>query len=261
MPAKDLEAAAEKHPELIDGDAYVDGWFLPEDVNAIFSKGKENAVSLLTGAMNDEHGIAQNLYRWRPLLTVWVHPPKTKAEYLAWARDSFGEDAERLLKVYPANSDTEVAQAIHDIGRDSILQGQRVWTQFQSKDGRASAYLYNFSHKPPVPSTPGTQEPIIGAIHGAEFYYTFDNLHVKDLPWTDTDRRVADSASSYWTNFAKTGDPNGPGLPHWQAYNSKYDLLMNIGDTPHAEPVQNKAGLDFLSWWDQHFRANQGKGN
>ena len=102
---------------------------------------------------------------------------------------------------------------------------------------------------------------MIEAIHGAEFFYVLNNLRIRDLPCTETDVKVADIASSYWTNFAKTGDPNGPGLPRWPAYNAKDDQLMNIGDAAQAEGVHNTAGLDFLSWWDQHFRANTGKEN
>jgi para-nitrobenzyl esterase len=260
-PAKDLEAASLKQGrEFVYGDAKIDGWFLPADVKTIFDQGKQNDVSLLTGATNDEHGIGENLNEWVYYLRLPDNPPKTADAYAAWAKTAFGDRADELLKAYPAHSDVEVAQAVHDIGRDAILQGQRVWAQFQSKDGKAKAYLYNFSHKPPVPSTPGSQLPIIGAIHGAEFFFTLNNLHIRDLPWTETDRKVADMASSYWTNFAKTGDPNGAGLPHWPSYNAKEDQLMKVGDSPRSESVHNKAGLDFLAAWDQHFRGNEPKG-
>ena len=260
--AKELQDVASKSGrELVYGDAKIDGYFLRNDVNTIFNQGKQNDVYLLTGATNDEHGIGENLNEWDFYLKLPNDPPRTPEEYTAWAKKAFGDQADRLLRAYPAHSEAEVAKEVHDIGRDAILQGQRVWTQFQSKDGKGKAYLYNFSHKPPVPSTPGAQLPVIGAIHGAEFFYVLDNLHVKDLPWTDMDLKVADIASSYWTNFAKTGDPNAPGLAHWPAYNAKDDQLMNIEDAPHSESIQNKAGLDFLSWWDQHFRENGGSGH
>jgi para-nitrobenzyl esterase len=266
MSAKDLEAAVEAKPSrhsegsgLIDGDAVVDGWFLPADPNTIFNENKQLDVSLLTGGTNDEHGRPEDDYQW-----FWYHTlagdgpgpaPRTPSEYVAWAQKAFGKQADSLLKLYPGRTDAEVAKSAHDIGRDAILQGHRVWVQFQSKDGTHAAYLYLFSHKPPLPSTPGTLYPVIGAIHGGEFFYVLDNLHVKDLPWTATDRKVADIASSYWTNFAKTGNPNGPGLPNWSAYNVKTDELMNIADNPHMEPVPDKAGIDFLALWDQHFRT------
>lgn len=255
MSAQALENAALKSPrELIYGDAKVDGWFLPADVNTIFNEGQQNDVFLLTGAMNDEHGIGENLNEWAFYLKLPDNPPKTPDEYTAWAQKAFGDQADRFLKAYPAHTDAEVAMQVHNVGRDAILQGQRVWAQFQSKDGQGKAYLYLFSHKPPVPSTPGSQESIPGAIHGSEFFYVLDNLHIRDLPWTDDDRKIADISSSYWTNFAKTGDPNGPGLPRWAAYDSKEDQLMNIGDTARLESVPDKAGMAFLSWWDQHFR-------
>jgi para-nitrobenzyl esterase len=81
------------------------------------------------------------------------------------------------------------------------------------------------------------------------------NLHIRDLPWTDTDVKVAEIASSSWTNFAKTGDPNGAGLPHWAVYDAEADQLMNLGDKPRSEAVPDEAGLEFLASWDQHFRA------
>lgn len=251
------DVASRSGRELVYGDAKIDGYFLAADVNTIFNQGKQNDVYLLTGATNDEHGIGENLNEWTFYLRLPIEPPKTPEDYSAWARKAFGDQADRLLKAYPAHSDADVAKDVHDIGRDAVLQGQRVWAQFQSKNGKGKAYLYNFSHKPPVPTTPGAQQPLIGMIHGAEFFYVLDNLRVRDLPWTDTDRKVADVASSYWTNFAKTGDPNGPGLAHWPTYNAKDDELMNIGDVQHAEPVHNKSGLELLSWWDQHFRTTE----
>src|SRR6202035_2588487 len=115
-------------------------------------------------------GIGENLNEWVAYLKLPDTPPITPDDYAAWGKKSFGDQSDRLLKAYPAHSNAEVAKAVHDIGRDAILQGQRVWAQFQSKDGKGQAYLYDFSHKPPVPSPPGTQLPIIGAIHGAEFF-------------------------------------------------------------------------------------------
>ena len=235
---------------------------MPEDVYTIFATGKQNDVPLLNGGMNDEGsgGGGTILYGdgayFMNYMDLSAHPPKTPAEYVAWAKTAYGDQADQFLKVYPGDSEAAIAKSVHDVGRDSSLTGHRTWLQMQTKTGKSQAFLYLFSHKPPVPSTPGTQLPVIGALHGGEFYYTFDNLHIKDLPWTDTDRKVADIASSYWVNFAKTGDPNGAGLPRWLAYNAKDDQLMNLGDNPQAEPVPNKAGLDFLASWEEHFRVS-----
>jgi para-nitrobenzyl esterase len=254
--AKEIQDIASKSGrELVYGDAKIDGYFLPADVKTVFDQGQQNDVYLLTGATNDEHGIGENLNQWDFYLKLPNNTPKTSAEYTAWAKEAFGNQADRLLKAYPGRSDAEVAEDVHNIGRDAILQGQRVWAQYQTKDGKGRAYLYDFSHKPPVPTTPGAQTLLIGAIHGSEFFYVLDNLHIRDLPWTDTDVKVADIASSYWTNFAKTGDPNGAGLPHWAVYDGEGDQLMNLGDKPRSEAVPDKAGLDFLASWDQHFRA------
>jgi para-nitrobenzyl esterase len=52
---------------------------------------------------------------------------------------------------------------------------------------------------------------------------------------------------SYWTNFAKTGDPDGPGLPPWPSYNRKTDFqVMHLTAAPAAAPDAHRERYLFL---------------
>ena len=66
-----------------------------------------------------------------------------------------------------------------------------------------------------------------------------------DYPWTDLDRRIADTLATYWTNFTKAANPNGAGLVSWPAYNPKDEYWLNIGDTIRMETV-NSAGVKLI---------------
>jgi len=78
------------------------------------------------------------------------------------------------------------------------------------------------------------------------------------VPWTETDRKLAEQVSSYWVNFATTGDPNGKDLPKWNAYSAKDDQLMGFADAPAMMAVPHKAALDFLDSANEKARANGG---
>jgi para-nitrobenzyl esterase len=94
----------------------------------------------------------------------------------------------------------------------------------------------------------------VGALHSSEILYVFNNLRMKDYPWTDMDRSIADGLSSYWTNFAKTSDPNAARLPSWRVYNPKDEYWMNLGDTFGLERF-NAAGMDLISAAKEELRG------
>ena len=86
-------------------------------------------------------------------------------------------------------------------------------------------FRYEFEDAPPSPKD--STAPSQGAFHGAEIEFVFEDLASKNLPWRPEDEKLSNLMSSYWTNFAKTGNPNGRGLPHWPAYNGhpKYQVM------------------------------------
>lgn len=106
-----------------------------------------------------------------------------------------------------------------DIGGSDLLQKAGAeWCENQLKLGRAPGYLYYFTRK-----LPGDDA---GAFHSAELWYVFETLPRCWRPWEDRDRELSDRMAGYWTNFAKTGDPNGPGLPRWEPYTGEGQKIV-----------------------------------
>ena len=217
----------------------VDGWLFPENIYAIFAKGKQNDVPLLIGSNADE-GTA-------------FAPPSVKADsFRQTAQTRFGAQADAFLKLYPATSDEEAKASQNASFRDQAFGWQmRTWARMQTKTGKSKVYLYYFSRVPP-----GPESARYGAYHASEISYVFHNLDKSTRPWEDTDRKLSDAMSSYWVNFASTGDPNGKGLPKWPAYQQKTDVAMGLGDKIAPLATPHKAALDFL---DEYFAKQRGQ--
>lgn len=98
-----------------------------------------------------------------------------------------------------------------DIGGSSLLQesGAR-WCENQLKLGRTPAYFYFFDRK-----LPGDDA---GSFHSSELWYVFETYPRCWRPWEEHDKELSEIMSTYWANFVKMGNPNGPSVPRWESY-------------------------------------------
>ncbi|PWU00782.1 MAG: hypothetical protein C5B51_24375 [Terriglobia bacterium] len=213
------------------GGVIVDGWFLPDDPGAIFAAGKQNDVPLLAGSNKDEG-------------TFFIQPGPAE-RFLETVHRRFGDMADTFLKLYPGGSDEEAYASQLAVFRDELAFVMRNLAQLQTKTGKSKAFLYYFTHEPPPQGGSPRGGRATGATHGAEAQYVFENL-APGRPWTDLDRQLADTISSYWVNFATTGDPNGKGLPRWPTFDEKKsDRPLVLGDTVEIGAAPNQSQLAF----------------
>ncbi len=105
-------------------------------------------------------------------------------------------------------------------------------------------YRYEFDDAPPTLPEQGESR---GAYHSSEIEFVFGNLASKKLPWKPADYKLSELMSTYWTNFAKGGNPNGPDLVKWPVYDKKDDWeVMYLSTDPHAAPAAHRARYEFL---------------
>ncbi|MGB9068014.1 MAG: carboxylesterase family protein [Candidatus Acidiferrales bacterium] len=226
------------------GGPVIDGWFLPQDVGTIFAEGKQNDVPLLDGSNKDEG-------------TFFLEPTTAK-KFIEHSRARFGDQADAFLKLYPAGSDEEANKSQLAAFRDELAFVMRIWARAQTKTGHSKAFLYYFSHEPPVPvGSTSRGGPGSGATHGAEAQYVFENLRAPRA-WTDVDHQVSDWLSSYWVNFATKGDPNGKGLTKWPAFDDpESDRPMVLGDRAEVGPAPDGAQLAFFEQFYEKQRGSE----
>ena len=215
----------------------IDGYFLPTDCRSIYAEGKQRHIPLLAGWNKDEGDFQ----------TFFAFDKPTIRNYLDHARARFGVRADAFLKVYPAATDSEAKRSARDFEGDrSAGYPTWKWIELHLATGRSRVYRYFCDQSLPLPAgaAPGA-EP--SAPHSAEIEYVFRVLSSRNLPWRPEDHEVSELLSSYWTNFAKTGNPNGPGLPPWPVYEGRDGYqVMTIGSKPHAVPDRHRARYEFL---------------
>ena len=195
----------------------IEPYVLPVTPYDAFTSGQQNDVPLLLGSNAEEA---------RALVDV------SQVKATTFDRDlerSFGALPAPLAATYPHTTDEEARQARLDLERDLRFGWDMwAWARLQVGTGKSRVYYYSFRQQPPFPV--GSVYEGWGASHFAELWYVFDHLNQEPWRWSMADRKVAQEMSSYWVNFARSGDPNGPGLPLWPAFTNTDSKVLYLGD-------------------------------
>ena len=235
IPAADLLPGPHDYPLAFI--PIIDGYVLPDSPQELSRRGKDNDVPIITGYQANDS-------------MLFAPPVGTVEQYNTLAIKQYGELASEFMALYPA---TDLAQA-KEMQRRSCQDRDRVsmflWATHRLENHKSSIYTYFFDRAIPWP-----QQPQFGAFHTGEIPYLFENLAVLDRPWEKTDYQVSKITSSYLTQFARRGDPNGQGLPPWTAVQSGTKTVMEIGEEMHAMPIA--ADLQRIEFWMRFFKSPQ----
>jgi para-nitrobenzyl esterase len=212
-----------------------DGHVLPGDQYVLYSQGKFNDTPVLIGTNSNEGGL-------------FVQGPITGDQFEKSIRTQYAANADALLAAYPHASDAQALQSSRDIFRETAFAWPTwAWARLQSEKGKHPAYVYYFDVR-----APGQPD---GSNHGSEMPYVFGNIDVPAIGGSKPDKATSDQVMGYWTNFAKTGNPNGPGLPEWPAFTTANQQVRVIGTDPGAKPVPNAEKLQAFDGYYAKLRA------
>lgn len=207
----------------------VDGYVTPDGPYELFASGKQADVPLLIGYNANE---GENLLEQRV----------TAQDYVAAMHRQYGKFAGKFLAEYPSESEHQAYRSQIRLKAETINWHSVTWARLHASTAKSKVYFYYFTRTPPW-------EPFktIGAAHGAELSYVFG--YPQDLarftiqaPWSAyRDILVVRDMQTYWTNFAKTGDPNGPGMKPWPQFKAEEEKIVEIGNQPTIRDMPNKA--------------------
>jgi len=199
IPAEKLVVGKEYYKTRVT----IDGWFLPEHPVKVFSQGKQADVPVMIGTTKDEG----NYFAFAV--------PQQRSEFDARLRDFYGERADALLEFYSGDS----GQALRSVGTRFVTDAWFVHPARQLLQGMnqvpSQAFQYQFAvaHR---------KNPGWGSPHAIELPYVFGTL---DSDASSIHQNVSRTMIRYWTQFAKTGDPNADGLETWPAYDDAESFL------------------------------------
>ena len=214
LPAADVVAAR------FDPNAVIDGYLLREPPYQAYAGGRVNPVDVLVGF---NAGEGYDFLRDRTV-TVQTLPTLLRQDFPRFIVALVGPQS-------PATDSEALEAFVAFEGAMRFGWNMLAWAGLHAQHAGGKAFLYYFAHTPP-----GER----GARHGVEMNYVFSH---PNPAWSRTDYKVADQMANYWTNFAKTGNPNGDGLLAWPAFTPTHEQALLIADDSRAGALPNASQL------------------
>jgi para-nitrobenzyl esterase len=198
-------------------DAIVDGWIVPNQPAIIFAEGRQLHVPVLVGSNSDE-------------ATIFGHGgPKNLEDFRKYLLDETGKYADQEVQAYPASSDAQVPARYLQLKSDSFAYGAYSIARAMTRAGQ-KAFLYYFTY-----AETGKRAPL-GAYHGEELSF-LTGLFPNGWEHGGDDERLAQAMRLYWTQFAKTGDPDVPGNPQWPNFDLHRNQCFELGRKMGVRPI------------------------
>ena len=220
----------------------IDGYVIPDDQHRLYEAGKYNDTPILVGYNSDEGAS--------------FSPPRTPEDYINGVKARYGRFADDLIKAYPVG-ETTVPKTARDLARDAAFGWHTwSWARLQAKTGKSKVFYYYFDQHPDYPAD--SPRYGYGSPHGQDVAYVFEHLNPNNPQLTQTDRDLSEAMATYWTNFAKSGDPNGNGVPTWPAFSDANPVVMVLGPTPHTGAVPSADALKVLDAYFAWRRTPEG---
>lgn len=211
----------------------IDNYVLTDAPGRVFASRKQLKVPLLAGWVADEQLIFFTLQL--PFLTT--------SAYETAARRYFGDRMSEFLSLYPDSSIIERANSSSVLCGDMEIRENTFTAAQLQHDLGSDTWVYYYTYTSDYSPIP---------YHTAEIPFVFGTLDAGTLllPPSEQDVAFSDNVMSYWTNFAKTGNPNGQGLSEWPFYGGNGSGILELGNT--VKPIDYDVdGLQYLASFRQ----------
>ena len=237
MAPEDIQKKVDEAKNLMRFRPVADGNIIPDDLYSLYEAGKFNYTPVLLGHTSDEVG------------AFGGNENVTPDDFIKKIRGQYKSYADTLLAAYPHATEEEATLSSRNLRNDSSFSWNTwTWSRLQSRKGE-KAFQYRFDYHPDSPDG--------GSGHGSDVPYAFQTLEGDEEGVKKDDLKLSDMISTYWVNFAKTGDPNGTDLLQWPVFSEDDSKIMEFDETPGVEPLPALDRLKIFDGFINELRKNK----